>query len=229
MKCSKCHRVGLVLSALLHLGAVAAFLIGRVELFAQPATERSVPVKLAMFQAQPPPPALQAEPVPEPPPPPKPEVPKPKPKPKAERKPEPRPVVKEPAPVPSEPPIAAVQPVSAPAAEQLQVASAEPQPMPPVSVNTKERDRYLSQLMGHIERHKFYPPSARRRGMQGTVKVSFVLLENGEIRDLAVNGSHTILERAAAEAMRKAAPLPRPPASVSCPHRVQFGMEFTLQ
>lgn len=208
----------MALSALLHLGAAAAFLIGRVDLFAQTAAEKSVPVKLAMFQEQPPPPA---EPVPEPPPPPKPEPPKPEPKPKpkpqVERQPEPRPAIEEPA--PPEPPVAAAQP---------QMALAEPQPTPPVRVDTRERDRYLAQLMGHIERHKFYPSGARRRGMQGTVKVSFVLLENGEIRDLAVSGSHTILENAAAEAMREAAPLPRPPDSVSCPHRVQFGMEFTL-
>lgn len=228
MKCGKCHRTGLALSALLHLGAAAAFLIGRVDLFAETAAEKSVPVKLAMFQEQPPPPAPPAEPVPEPPPPPKPEPPKPKPKPKpqVERRPEPRPAIKEPA--PPEPPVAAAQPTSTPTAVQPQVTAAEPQPAPPARVDTQERDRYLAQLMGHIERHKYYPPSARRRGMQGTVKISFLLLENGEIRDLAVSGSHTILEHAAAEAMRKAAPLPRPPASVSCPHRVQFGMEFTL-
>lgn len=220
----------MALSALLHLGAAAAFLASRVDLFAQSAAEKSVPVKLAMFQAQPTPPA---EPIPEPaPPPPKPEPPKLKPKPKPEPpkpkpkpEPKPRPVVDEPTP---EPPTEVVQPAGAPVAAEPQAASVEQQPAPPARMDAQERDRYLAQLMGHIERHKFYPPSARRRGMQGSVKVSFLLLETGEIKDLIVKGSHTILENAAAEAMRKATPLPRPPASVSCPHRVQFGMDFSL-
>lgn len=233
MKCSRCHRVGLAVSALLHLGVAGAFIATRAELASAPPADRAVPVTLAMFQAAPP----AVEPVPEPvlepqpeppPPPPKPEPPKPKPRPKVERKPDPPPPMKQAAPTqptvtqPEQPALAAAAP---PAAVQ-----APPAPVPHAPVATPaERERYLAQLLSHIERNKFYPANARRRGLEGVVKVSFVLLADGGIRDLAVSGTHSILEKAAAEAMRQALPLPRPPAGIACPHHVQFGMEFRLR
>ncbi|MFA7096579.1 MAG: TonB family protein [Gammaproteobacteria bacterium] len=234
MKCSNCHRVGLAVSALLHLGVAGAFIAARAELASVPAADRAVPITLAMFQAAPPAvepvlePEIEPQPEPPPPPPPKPEPPKPKPKPKVERKPDPPPPVKQTA--PSRPTVTQPEQPAPAAAAPLAAVQAPPAPVAQAPVATPaERERYLAQLLSHIERSKFYPTSARRRGLEGVVKVSFVLLADGRIRDLAVSGAHSILEKAAAEAMRQALPLPRPPAGIACPHHVQFGMEFRLR
>jgi protein TonB len=55
---------------------------------------------------------------------------------------------------------------------------------------------------------------ARRMGWEGKVVVAFLVLSDGSVRDVrVVRGSgHPALDRGAVEAVRKAAPFPRPPA-----------------
>ena len=107
--------------------------------------------------------------------------------------------------------------------------AAQPRETPSHDESQGLRERYLSQLLAHIERHKFYPQAARSRGMEETVKVSFVLLEKGGVDDLKVEGKHKLLRNAAREAMEKARPLPPPPPDVTCPLRVSFRMRFALR
>jgi protein TonB len=59
-----------------------------------------------------------------------------------------------------------------------------------------------------------YPAVARKMGWEGKVVVAFLVLSDGSVRDVrVVQGSgHPALDRGAVEAVRKAAPFPRPPA-----------------
>jgi protein TonB len=72
---------------------------------------------------------------------------------------------------------------------------------------------YLLALRSEIERRKTYPVQARREGVEGEVRMSFVVQSDGTISDVEVVGSsgHPELDRAASGTLQKlgrVAPLP---------------------
>lgn len=91
------------------------------------------------------------------------------------------------------------------------------------------RDRYLAQVLAHIESHKYYPPSARRRGIEGSVEVRFMLDAYGGITRLDVTGRSALLEDAARTAIRDAMPLPAAPSGDGFPLLVSYQMIYKLQ
>lgn len=90
------------------------------------------------------------------------------------------------------------------------------------------KKHYLNNLLTHIEGHKYYPQSARNRGIKGSIDVSFELLNNGEISDLKATGGPMILRKAAEQAIASALPFPVPPTEVNCPLQVSYAMQFQL-
>lgn len=166
----------------------------------------------------PPPPAPVAEPLPEPLPPPvvapKPKLVLEKPKPKARPKP-PKPVVTPPKTPPqpappapsSEPSTAPATAPSAPAAASASVSSA---------ANQAARQSWQSRLLGHLARYKRYPTDARRRGIEGTSQVRFSLDGNGRVLsiELARSSGNASLDRATLAMIRRASPVPKPPAEL---------------
>lgn len=92
----------------------------------------------------------------------------------------------------------------------------------------RERERYLTEVMAHIEQHKWYPKAARRRGIEGEVHVSFKLLPDGSTHQLVVEDGPDILLAAARKAVEKAMPMPLPPATIACPLECEFRMRFNL-
>jgi len=90
------------------------------------------------------------------------------------------------------------------------------------------RQKYFSTLLTHIEGYKFYPRSARRRGIEGSIKISFRLLEDGSILDLNASGGPSILRRAAKNSVTDALPLPKCPPNISCPMQISYAMQFKL-
>ncbi|WP_428605203.1 energy transducer TonB [Sedimenticola sp.] len=179
-------------------------------------------------------PEPMAEPAPEPKLKPEPE---PKPKPKPESKPEPKPKPKpklEPKPNPPIKPLdrmreevseektpqVATQPMEAPALPLAEI----PQQLDRAGL----KDSYIEQLLRHIERYKHYPMPARKRGIEGLVKVSFVLAENSQITDLRIEGGHRLLNKATRTALQKALPLPRSPQALALPIRLAFNLSYSL-
>ncbi|VAX17518.1 hypothetical protein MNBD_NITROSPINAE01-1247 [hydrothermal vent metagenome] len=102
---------------------------------------------------------------------------------------------------------------------------------PPVDAGQvrRERDKYLSTILSCIEKEKFYPRSARRRGIQANVDVSFTVLSDGNVENIHIGNSHAILKRAAKEALLNASPLPRPPKSILGAMNVEYKMQFALK
>lgn len=91
------------------------------------------------------------------------------------------------------------------------------------------RQRYFSTLLTHIEGHKYYPRTARHRGIEGSIQVSFRLLANGSITGLKANGGPLILRRAAKSSVIDALPLPLCPPEITCPMQVSYAMQFKLR
>lgn len=192
-------------------------------------TPAKAPVKAELtqvtlsFPPQPPEPEPLPEVTPPEPEPPPPEPPKPEPKSTPKPTPTPKPKPK-PKPQPTPPPPPVSQPVTAPVVAE----KAEPAPPDPELLR-RIREQYLNRLLAHIEAHKFYPTTARRRRLEGEIQVSFTLGEGGRITNLAVSGGHPLLQKAAEEAVLKAEPMPKPPAEVPCPLPVRYAMAYDLK
>lgn len=92
-----------------------------------------------------------------------------------------------------------------------------------------ERRVYMARMASYIDKNKLYPESARRRGLQGKVRVCFMLMADGTICELRTECADKALCRAAEDTVTKAAPFQPPPASMTCPKEVAFYMEFSLR
>jgi protein TonB len=145
-----------------------------------------------------------------------------------------------PRPVPHQPP--RVQPErTQPAPEPETVVSLPTEPtaagkpetitqqQPQTTAAAPAQESYLARLLAHIDSHKFYPRSARRRGQEGDVHVAFYLLQDGGIRALEVSGGNRQLREAAQRAVQASLPLPQPPASINLHEQVSFSMQFRLK
>ena len=75
---------------------------------------------------------------------------------------------------------------------------------------------YLDMVKLKIESRKRYPQSARTRRIEGRVKVSFILASDGSVRDVTISrgARDSELNVAALNAVRDAAPFPRPPSNL---------------
>lgn len=90
------------------------------------------------------------------------------------------------------------------------------------------RMTYHAMLMRHIEVHKNYPRVARKRKIQGQILVSFTLLDNGQVKNILINGKKSILKKASLQAIKDALPMPLPPGELSLPMEVKFNMNYSL-
>ena len=75
---------------------------------------------------------------------------------------------------------------------------------------------YLDMVRLKIESRKRYPETARARSIEGRVTIRFILLTDGNVRDLSVTKGtrNSALNMAALDAVQRAAPFPRPPTSL---------------
>ncbi len=79
------------------------------------------------------------------------------------------------------------------------------------------RRKYLNENFAYIQKliqnHLTYPAMARRQGLEGKVRVSFVILENGQVTNLKVldSSGYEILDDDAVETVKDTAPFPKPP------------------
>jgi protein TonB len=72
---------------------------------------------------------------------------------------------------------------------------------------------YLEMVRFKIERHKEYPEPARTGQVEGSVTVRFTITTQGTVREIGVARSsrRALLDEAAIQAVKKAAPFPKPP------------------
>ena len=70
-----------------------------------------------------------------------------------------------------------------------------------------------------IDRNKFYPRIAKKRGMQGSVKVKFTILANGNVGHISVSGPK-VFHNSARNAVKKAFPIDAKKSPISLPTSV---------
>lgn len=91
------------------------------------------------------------------------------------------------------------------------------------------KELYLRALFAHIEAHKFYPPAARRRQLEGQVRIALTLEADGGVSELRASAGHPLLEAAALQTVRSSLPLPPPAAGVALPLKLSYRMDFRLR
>jgi protein TonB len=96
----------------------------------------------------------------------------------------------------------------------------------PVAPLLPARPADVASVRAGIARTLVYPPEARRREWGGRVVVAFTLFADGTIADLVVRQSsgHPVLDAAALEAIRRAAPFPPPGVGVLVVVPVAFSL-----
>ncbi|TBU92598.1 energy transducer TonB [Phytopseudomonas dryadis] len=137
--------------------------------------------------------------------PPKPK-PKPKPKPPKPKPPEPKPPEPQDEPPDDAPPAPQAPAEAKPAAPQ----------QAPVSSPSQAEITWQSKLLTHLAKYKRYPEDARRRGLEGVNRLRFVVDANGKVLSYSLVGksSSASLDRATLQMIRRAQPLPVPPAEM---------------
>ncbi|WP_248804004.1 TonB family protein [Pseudomonas sp. MWU13-2100] len=136
---------------------------------------------------------------------PKPVKPKPKPQP-------PKPQVK-PEPVKEKP--TEEKPADTPPTNTPPEKSAAPAPGPsPQQVAAKAS--WEGTLLAHLGKYKKYPPAAQSRGKEGLNRLRFVVDAEGKVLsyELVGRSGNADLDRATLEMIRRAQPLPKPPAEM---------------
>ncbi len=159
--------------------------------------------------------------------------------------PKPRPPAKS---APPKPAASASEPVAArPLASEVAAASSSHQvlPAPAESVapppaaplltlpaDPALEDGYRARIRQAIDAHKHYPRMARRLGLEGRVVVSFTVKADGRLAETRVieSSGSEILDEAALEAVRQAAPFPPFPAGIERRQWVfTLPLAFTLE
>lgn len=77
--------------------------------------------------------------------------------------------------------------------------------------------KWQSRLMAHLERRKRYPAAARSRGEVGTASVRFTIDDGGNVLAVSLAGSSGFpeLDQEVLALVRRASPVPAPPAGVN--------------
>jgi protein TonB len=76
---------------------------------------------------------------------------------------------------------------------------------------------YKTQIKRRLERHKKYPPAARREKLQGTVSVRFTIARDGRVisSQIVKSSGHPILDDEASGLIRRVDPFPAFPKELS--------------
>lgn len=90
-----------------------------------------------------------------------------------------------------------------------------------------EKNLFLAKVRDRINKHKSYPRIAKRRGMQGSVKVDFTIQANGHVSGIMVSGPKAFHTSAKA-AVKKAFPVSVKNVPISLPQKVSITLHYTL-
>ncbi len=91
-----------------------------------------------------------------------------------------------------------------------------------------EKNKFWNALRKKIDNHKFYPRIAKKRGMEGTVKVKFTILANGRIGSITVKGPK-IFYHSAKNAVKSAFPINIKKAPVSLPTSTNITLRYQIR
>jgi periplasmic protein TonB len=95
------------------------------------------------------------------------------------------------------------------------------------SARTKYLNEHFAYIRNKILNNVSYPDPAKRKGWQGKVLLSFVIMADGNVRELKVvkSSGFILLDRNAIETVRDTAPFPRPPGEAQLVIPITYHLE----
>ena len=171
---------------------------------------------------------------------PKPELkskPKPKPKPKPEPKPKPKPKL-EPKPIPElvEKNLISETLEDEPASEPVKAEQTKNKKLPSKTNATINKDMteakkqiFLADLIKRINSNKSYPHTARRRSVEGTVEIEFMILADGNVKDIKIISGKKIFKKSATDAIRNSFPVKIDSTLFSFPKKFKINITYILK
>lgn len=91
-----------------------------------------------------------------------------------------------------------------------------------------EKNRFWNALRRKIDSHKFYPRIAKKRGMEGIVKVKFTILANGNVGHITVKGPN-IFHNSAKNAVKSTFPISVKKAPIALPASINITLRYQLR
>ncbi|WP_223898757.1 energy transducer TonB [Sulfurovum sp. TSL1] len=96
------------------------------------------------------------------------------------------------------------------------------------NISPAQKNQFLASIRDKINKHKSYPRIAQRRGMQGTVKVAFTILKNGNVGNISVSGP-TVFHKSARQAVQSAFPIDIRNAPISLPKSIKITLRYQIR
>ncbi len=96
------------------------------------------------------------------------------------------------------------------------------------NISAAEKNQFLANLRAKINKHKSYPRIAQKRGMQGTVKVEFTILSDGNVGNISVSGPK-VFHSSARNAVESAFPVNVKSAPISLPKSINITLRYQIR
>jgi len=93
----------------------------------------------------------------------------------------------------------------------------------------KKRNLFLSQLRDEINKNKTYPNSARRRNIQGEVKVKFQILPSGNVNNIEIIEGRSIFKKSIFSAIENSFPMKIDKTLFSFPKEFSVSVNYILK
>jgi len=91
-----------------------------------------------------------------------------------------------------------------------------------------QRNKFWSALRTEIDKHKFYPRVAKKRMMEGAVKVRFTILANGNVGNISLKGPK-IFYNSARNAVKSAFPINAKKSPISLPTTINLTLRYQIR
>ena len=94
-------------------------------------------------------------------------------------------------------------------------------------VDQNKKSKFLAKLRAKINSAKSYPKMAKRRGMQGVIKVKFTILKNGNVSNISMSGPK-VFYRSVKKAIKSAFPISKN-TPLSLPTTINLRLRYRLR
>lgn len=91
-----------------------------------------------------------------------------------------------------------------------------------------EKNKFLANIRVKINKNKSYPRIAKKRRMQGSVKVKFTILSSGNVGNISVSGPK-VFHGSAREAVKKAFPISTKNAPIALPTSINITLRYQIR
>ena len=91
-----------------------------------------------------------------------------------------------------------------------------------------EKNRFLANIRAKIDKHKSYPRIAKKRRMQGSVKVKFTILRSGKVGNISIRGPK-VFHSSARKAVKSAFPVNAKKSPISLPKNVNLTLRYQIR